>query len=239
MSMINSNDTIGNRTCDLPVCSAVPQPTAGRRLNIQREVLEGRREILNNCVGQSPSSEADIPSVTQQIRRILHSSKAHYLIHTVSFPSLSWARSIQFTPPSICSKACFNIILPSKPRSSKLPLPLRFSHQNLYALLLFPYVSHAPSISFPFIWSFGCLVMATNHKTTHDDTSSTPLLLHLSYGQMSCAPVLEHLQPLFLSQCPWPRFTPTQNNRQNYSSECLICIFLDNKSTEGRIWTRW
>ena len=161
------------------------------------------------------------------------------LFTTVSFPSLSWARSIQFTPPSICSKACFNIILPSKPRSSKLPLPLRFSHQNLYALLLFPYVSHAPSISFPFIWSFGCLVMATNHKTTHDDTSSTPLLLHLSYGQMSCAPVLEHLQPLFLSQCPWPRFTPTQNNRQNYSSECLICIFLDNKSTEGRIWTRW
>ena len=28
MSMKNSNDTIGNRTCDLPACSAVPQPTA-------------------------------------------------------------------------------------------------------------------------------------------------------------------------------------------------------------------
>jgi len=28
MSMKNSNDTIGNRTCDLPTCSAVPQPTA-------------------------------------------------------------------------------------------------------------------------------------------------------------------------------------------------------------------
>ena len=28
MSMNNSNDTIGNRTRDLPVCSAVPQPTA-------------------------------------------------------------------------------------------------------------------------------------------------------------------------------------------------------------------
>jgi hypothetical protein len=26
--MKNSNDTIGNRTRDLPVCSAVPQPTA-------------------------------------------------------------------------------------------------------------------------------------------------------------------------------------------------------------------
>ena len=26
--MKNSNDTIGNRTRDLPACSAVPQPTA-------------------------------------------------------------------------------------------------------------------------------------------------------------------------------------------------------------------
>ena len=31
MSMKNSNDTIGNRTRDLPTCSAVPQPTALRR----------------------------------------------------------------------------------------------------------------------------------------------------------------------------------------------------------------
>jgi hypothetical protein len=31
MSMKNSNDNIGNRTRDLPVCSAVPQPTAPPR----------------------------------------------------------------------------------------------------------------------------------------------------------------------------------------------------------------
>jgi hypothetical protein len=31
MSMKNSNDTIGNRSRDLPVCSAVPQPTAPPR----------------------------------------------------------------------------------------------------------------------------------------------------------------------------------------------------------------
>jgi hypothetical protein len=31
MSMKNSNDTIGNRTRDLPACSAVPQPTAPQR----------------------------------------------------------------------------------------------------------------------------------------------------------------------------------------------------------------
>jgi len=31
MSKENSNDTIGNGTRDLPVCSAVPQPTAPSR----------------------------------------------------------------------------------------------------------------------------------------------------------------------------------------------------------------
>jgi hypothetical protein len=31
MSMKNSNDTVGNRTDDLPDCSAVPQPTAPPR----------------------------------------------------------------------------------------------------------------------------------------------------------------------------------------------------------------
>jgi hypothetical protein len=31
MSVKNSNDTIGNRTRDLPACSAVPQPTATLR----------------------------------------------------------------------------------------------------------------------------------------------------------------------------------------------------------------
>jgi hypothetical protein len=31
MSMKNSSDTIGNRTRDVPVCSAVPQPTAPPR----------------------------------------------------------------------------------------------------------------------------------------------------------------------------------------------------------------
>jgi hypothetical protein len=33
MSMKNSNDTIGNRTRDLPACSAVPQPTVPPRAN--------------------------------------------------------------------------------------------------------------------------------------------------------------------------------------------------------------
>jgi hypothetical protein len=38
MSMKNSNDTIGNRTRDLPACSAVPQPAAPPRC-LTKEVL--------------------------------------------------------------------------------------------------------------------------------------------------------------------------------------------------------
>ena len=33
MSMQNSKNTIGNRTLDLPTCSAAPQPTAAPRTN--------------------------------------------------------------------------------------------------------------------------------------------------------------------------------------------------------------
>jgi hypothetical protein len=39
--MKNSNDTIGNRTRDLPACSAVPQPTAPPRApRLQADVQE-------------------------------------------------------------------------------------------------------------------------------------------------------------------------------------------------------
>jgi hypothetical protein len=46
MPMKKSTDTIGNRTRDLPVCSAVPQPTAPPRpLNIIKK-LWGRPFLL-------------------------------------------------------------------------------------------------------------------------------------------------------------------------------------------------
>ena len=44
MSMKNSIDTIGNRTSDLPTCSAVPQPTAPPRAPKLSNV-----HILNHC----------------------------------------------------------------------------------------------------------------------------------------------------------------------------------------------
>ena len=42
--MKNSNDTIGNQTCDLPTCSAVPQPTALPRASSE---LKGGK---HNCL---------------------------------------------------------------------------------------------------------------------------------------------------------------------------------------------
>ena len=46
MSMKNSNDTIGNRTRDLPVCSAVPQPTALRRASESEGTEQKNRNLI-------------------------------------------------------------------------------------------------------------------------------------------------------------------------------------------------
>jgi hypothetical protein len=48
MSMKNFNDTIGNRTYDLPACSAVPQPTAPARTpfkNMECKKMHGMNNI--------------------------------------------------------------------------------------------------------------------------------------------------------------------------------------------------
>ena len=47
MSMKNSNDTIGNRTRDLPTCSAVPQPTAPPRAPIKSDISRSNITNLN------------------------------------------------------------------------------------------------------------------------------------------------------------------------------------------------
>ena len=58
--------------------------------------------------------------------------------------SLSWASSIQSTPPtSYFLKIHLNIILPSTPLSPKWSVSVKFPHQKLYTPLLFPYALHA------------------------------------------------------------------------------------------------
>ena len=46
MSMKNSNDTIGNRTRDLPTCSAVPQPTAPPRTVTWRKIFAAKMDTV-------------------------------------------------------------------------------------------------------------------------------------------------------------------------------------------------
>jgi hypothetical protein len=45
MTMKNSNDTIGNRTRDLPACNAVPQPTAPECSLLRTEIKINQLEI--------------------------------------------------------------------------------------------------------------------------------------------------------------------------------------------------
>jgi hypothetical protein len=54
MSMKNPNDTIGNRTRDLPACSAVPQPTAPSRTPLLMVAF------LNSCLQTQYGDSANI-----------------------------------------------------------------------------------------------------------------------------------------------------------------------------------
>jgi len=50
MSMKNSNDTIGNRTRNLPACSAVPQPSAPPRAPITAHNNNNNNNNNNNIL---------------------------------------------------------------------------------------------------------------------------------------------------------------------------------------------
>jgi len=61
MSMKNSNETIGNRTRDLPACSAVPQPTAPPRhranhAKFNPHYVAPKKLILNKKKNAQPST---------------------------------------------------------------------------------------------------------------------------------------------------------------------------------------
>jgi hypothetical protein len=56
MSMKNSSDTIGNRACDLPACSALPQPTAPPN-TVGKLVSFGQ---LSDETARTPAKEATL-----------------------------------------------------------------------------------------------------------------------------------------------------------------------------------
>jgi hypothetical protein len=111
----------------------------------------------------------------------------------------------------------FNIILPYMPRSSKSPLPFRFSHHNPICISLLSHVCH---------------ISCSSHPPWYDDTNNMwqgikiiKLFIPLSYVlhlRPKCIPqhrILEHPQPMCFLQCERPTFTLTQNNRQD---QCFL-----------------
>ena len=65
---------------------------------------------------------------------------------SVGHPSLSWASSIQSTPPTYhFLNIHLNTILPSTPRSSKWSLSFRFPHQNPVYTFAVPHTCYMPT----------------------------------------------------------------------------------------------
>ena len=62
--MKNSNDTIGNRTRDLPACSAVPQPTAPPRAPVCNKYLDkNKEETIDEDSRRGESDELESVSI--------------------------------------------------------------------------------------------------------------------------------------------------------------------------------
>ena len=136
--------------------------------------------------------------------------------------SLSWARSIQSTPPHPTS--CRSILMLSSHLRLGLPsglFPSGYPTKTLYKTLIAPIRATFPAhfIVLDFITQIIFGEQYRSLSPSHYAVLSTPLSpcpLRPKYSPQH--PVLKHPQPTFPPQCERPSITPIQNNRQNYSS---------------------
>ena len=137
---------------------------------------------------QSPSSEADRFSASQEIPRILGNPKVHHRIHNCPPPvSILSQLDPVHTPTSYFLKIHVNIILPSMPGSPNLSLSLRFPHQNpVYASPL-PHTRYMPRLSHSRFYNPNNIVWAVQ-ITKLNIMLLTPLPRYLVPPRPKCSP---------------------------------------------------
>jgi len=112
-----------------------------------------------------------------------------------------------------------NIIPPSMPGSPKWSLSLRFPHQN--PVYTSPHPMHATwPANFILLDFITQTILGEKYRSLSSTLCSflhSSVTLSLLGSNILLSTPFSNTQPLFLPQCEWPSFTPTKNNRQNYS----------------------
>jgi len=189
-----------------------------------RGIIHRRRLLTNqptNNMEQSPSWESNRSSASQEIPRIIRSPEVHYRKHK-SPPPVPILNQISPVNATFHFLRSILILSPFYNRVFQVALSLRFPHQNpVYASPL-PYTCHMPRPFQPSCfdhpnniwWALQIIKLLI---------MQSPLpcyLLPLGPKYPPKHPILKHPQPIFLSQCERPSFTPLNNITQKLT----LCI---------------